>query len=222
MTDPPYGAVVLVAGAIRYALGVCASLTPGEMSRPTPCTQWDLGTLLAHLSESMADLEAGLRTGQLGLAPADPRDPIEPPQTAPGDPVEILRDRAAELLCATYCSGTPGQFVTVGALPVPAGVVACTGAVEIAVHGWDVAAARGCYCPIPASLATRLLGLCPLLIAGREGLFAVPVEVPGQASPGDKLVGFLGRPPEHPRPAERWLLTSRISASSLPDGAKGG
>src|ERR1035441_1703089 len=96
MTDPPYGAVVLVAGAIRYALGVCASLTPGEMSRPTPCTQWDLGTLLAHLSESMADLEAGLRAGQLGLAPADPRDPIEPPQTAAGDPVEILRDRAAE------------------------------------------------------------------------------------------------------------------------------
>src|ERR1035438_5342367 len=114
---------------------------------------------ISHLSESMADLEAGLRTGQLGLAPADPRDPSEPPQTAPGDPVEILRDRAAELLCATYCSGTPGQFVTVGALPGAAGVVACAGAVEIAVHGWDVAAARGCCAPIPAAPANPPLGL---------------------------------------------------------------
>jgi uncharacterized protein (TIGR03086 family) len=204
----PSGAITLVAAAIRYTLGVCASLTPGEMSRSTPCAQWDLRTLLAHLSESMADLETGLRTGQLGL------DPGQPPEPAPGDPVEILRDRAAELLCAAYCGGASGQFVAVGGLPVPADVVACTGAVEIAVHGWDVAAARGSYCPIPATLATRLLVVCPLLIAGREGLFAVPVEIPAQASPGDRLLGFLGRSPEHPRSAQRWLLASSISASS--------
>jgi len=202
------GAITLVAAAIRYTLGVCASITPGELSRSTPCAQWDLRTLLAHLTESMADLETGLRTGQLGL------DPGQPPEPAPGDPVEILRDRAAELLCAAYCGGASGQFVAVGGLPVPADVVACTGAVEIAVHGWDVAAARGSYCPIPATLATRLLVVCPLLIAGREGLFAVPVEIPAQASPGDRLLGFLGRSPEHPRSAQRWLLASSISASS--------
>jgi len=205
-------AITMVAAAIRYTLGVCASLTPGEMSRSTPCAQWDLRALLAHLTESMADLETGLRTGQLGLDPG----PLPPPapEPAPGDPVEILRDRAAELLCAAYCGGACGQFVAVGGLPVPADVVACTGAVEIAVHGWDVAAARGSYCPIPAALATQLLVVCPLLIAGREGLFAVPVEIAAQASPGDKLLGFLGRSPEHPRSAQRWLLASSISASS--------
>jgi hypothetical protein len=40
-----------------------------------------------------------------------------------------------------------------------------------------------------------MLQLCPLLVAGREGLFADPVEVAAQASPGDKLVAFLGRDP---------------------------
>ena len=87
--------------------------------------------------------------------------------------------------------------MAVGGLPVPAGLVACTGAVEIAVHGWDVSAARGSAeaCPIPAGLATRMLRLGPLLVAGREGLFAVPVDVPAQASPGDRLVGYLGRRP---------------------------
>jgi len=112
-------------------------------------------------------------------------------------------DRAAELLCADYCYGGPERFVAVGGLPIPAGLVACTGAVEIAVHGWDVSAARaGAGCgsggpktPIPAALATRMLRLGPLLVAGREGLFGVPVDVPAQARPGDRLVSYLGRRP---------------------------
>ena len=100
--------------------------------------------------------------------------------------------------------------MAVGGLPMPAGLVACTGAVEIAVHGWDVSAARaragrdsaGCEgdvqeTPIPAEIAARMLRLSPLLVAGREDLFAVPVEVPAQASPGDRLVGYLGRHPGH-------------------------
>ncbi len=186
------GAIGLLAGAVSYMLGVCAPLGPGEMALPTPCPHWDLARLLGHLCESMADLEAALRTGRLDL---DGR----PGQTG-GDPVEALRDRAAELLCAGYCYAGPERFVAVGGLPIPAGVVACTGAVEIAVHGWDVSTARGwadgvLQAPIPAALATRMLRLGPLLVAGREGLFGVPVEVPAQASPGDRLVGYLGRHP---------------------------
>jgi uncharacterized protein (TIGR03086 family) len=184
------GAIGLLAGAVSYMLGVCAPLGPGEMALPTPCPHWDLARLLGHLCESMADLEAALRTGRLELD--------EQVSRAGGDPVEALRDRAAELLCAGYCYGGPERFVAVGGLPIPAGLVACTGAVEIAVHGWDVSAARGggvSQTPIPGELAVRMLRLGPLLVAGREGLFAVPVEVPAQASPGDRLVGYLGRNP---------------------------
>ena len=189
------GAIGLLAGAVSYMLGVCAPLGPGEMALPTPCPHWDLARLLSHLCESMADLEAALRTGRLDLD--------GPPGRTGGDPVEALRGRAAELLCVGYCYGGPERFVAVGGLPIPAGVVACTGAVEIAVHGWDVSAARARAgraggvreTPIPAALATRMLRLGPLLVAGREGLFGVPVEVPAQASPGDRLVGYLGRHP---------------------------
>jgi uncharacterized protein (TIGR03086 family) len=192
--DAASGAIGLLVGAISYMLGVCAPIGPAEMTLPTPCADWDLAMLLGHLCQSMADLETALRTGRLDLA--------EPP-SAGGDPVEALRDLAAQLLCAGYCFGGPERFVAVGGLPMPAGLVACTGAVEIAVHGWDISAARARAgrntdvrgTPIPAGLAARMLGLSPLLVAGREGLFAVPVEVPAQASPGDRLVGYLGRNP---------------------------
>ena len=91
---------------------MCALVGPGEMALPTPCADWNLGMLLAHLSDSMADLETAIRTGNLDLE--------RPPENAVGDAVETLRDRAAELLCASYCYGGPERFVAVGGLPVPA------------------------------------------------------------------------------------------------------
>jgi uncharacterized protein (TIGR03086 family) len=193
--DLPPGATRLLASAITYTLGVCALVGPDDMALPTPCADWDLAMLIAHLNASMADLETVISAGTLDLE--------SPPDHAVGDPVETLRDRAAQLLCAAYGCDDPGRFVAVSGLPVPAGLVTCTGAVEIAVHGWDISAARGgAGCagihPIPAALATRMLRLCPLLMAGREGLFAGPVEVPAEASPGDKLVAFLGRHPGTP------------------------
>ena len=193
----PSGAIALLASAVSYALGACVQVAPGELTRPTPCAEWDLEALLAHLARSMADLESAFSTGHLDL---DPREPAAPEPDG-GDAVEVLRDRAANLLFACYAHHGPDRFVLVGGLPLPAGIVACTGAVEIAVHGWDVSAARGRGGPIPPALATRMLRLGPLLVTGREGLFGRPVQVPAQASPGDRLVAYLGRipmPPEDP------------------------
>ena len=193
----PSGATALLASAISYALSACAQVAPGEMTLPTPCADWDLAALLAHLAASMADLEAAIRTGHLDLDPDDAQSVSSPAALSAdgGDPVEVLRDQAANLLFACYAHHGPGRFVLVGGLPLPAGIVACTGAVEIAVHGWDVSAARGRGGPIPPALATRMLRLCPLLVTGREGLFGAPVPVPAQASPGDRLVAYLGRTP---------------------------
>ena len=195
----PSGAVTLLASAISYALGACVQVARREMTLPTPCTDWDLEALLAHLAASMADLESALRTGHLDPEPDDPATPDPDDPTIPAldgdDPVELLRDRAANLLFACYAHHGPDQFVLVGDLPLPAEIVTCTGAVEIAVHGWDVRAARGRGAPIPPALANRMLRLSPFLVTGREGLFGTPVQVPAQASPGDQLVAYLGRHP---------------------------
>jgi uncharacterized protein (TIGR03086 family) len=188
----PPGAIALLGGAIRYALGVCAQVTAAELALPTPCADWDLAALLAHLAASMADLESSLRTGFLDLGPADPAGPAGP---VSGDPVEVLRDQAANLLVACYVHHAPGRFVVVSGMPLAAVIVTCAAALEVAVHGWDVSAARGRAEEIPPALAARMLGLCPLLVVSRAGLFAPPVEVPAEARPGDRLVAYLGRDP---------------------------
>jgi len=247
----PGGATGLLAGALRYALSACALVKPTELASPTPCAEWDLRELLWHLGESVADLEAGLRSGSLddawpaGPAPSRPpregllpgggvvgppnppgvlrarearlprdgeADPFSPPgvpgepearlpgdeEAGPSSTLGVLRERAAELLCACYDGRPAERFVVVGGLPLPAGIVACTGAVEIAVHGWDVSAALGRGGSIPAGLAARLLALCPLLATSREGLFAAAVPVSPEASAGDRLLGYLGRDPGAP------------------------
>jgi uncharacterized protein (TIGR03086 family) len=205
----PGGATGLLAGALRYALSVCALVRPAELRSPTPCAQWDITALLWHLGESMTDLEAALRTGSLDAGERDPaparqrREALVSGQAGanpagPSGPLGVLRDRAAGLLWACYDGGSAERFIVIGGLPLPAGIVACTGAVEIAVHGWDVSAALGRGGAIPPWLASRLLALCPLLVAGRESLFAPAVPISSQASPGDRLLGYLGRDPGAP------------------------
>ena len=196
----PPGAIALLGGAIRYALGACAQVTPTEMTRPTPCADWDLAALLSHLATSMADLESALRTGSADPWAANPADLTSPRPGLPGDTVEMLRDQAANLLITCYAHQGRNRFVQLADVPLAAGIVAAAAAVEIAVHGWDVSAARGPAEEIPPGLAARMLGLCPLLVASRDGLFAPPVVVPPGAPPGDQLVAYLGRNPASREP----------------------
>jgi uncharacterized protein (TIGR03086 family) len=180
-------AMVLLAGSISYALGAIALVTPGDVSRPTPCADWDLGTLLRHLGESIAALDEALLTGVIGI------NPVAYPA---GDPVEMLRDRAADLL---YSAFTASEMpILVDGLPVSAGTIVTTGAVEIAVHGWDISAACGCDRPVPADIAGPLIQRLPQLVTAREGLFGPRVAVPRCASAGSQLVAYLGRDPSGP------------------------
>jgi hypothetical protein len=79
-------------------------------------------------------------------------------------------------------------------------MIAVAGAIEIAVHGWDISDACGASRPVPPGLAAVLLPTAPLLVTPgtRPGLFADPVRLPGPAGPGDQLVAFLGRRPRLP------------------------
>jgi uncharacterized protein (TIGR03086 family) len=180
--------------AISYAARSVLDVEPALLPRPTPCRDWNLDKLLRHASESLAALHDATVTGHVGLIPAWPdRDPA-------ADPVRTFRHQAGRLLAARAASGRPRRVLEIGGLPLPAIAMECTGAIEIAVHGWDISQACGQHRPIPDGLAATLLAIAPLLIpeTGRHPLFSPPVTATDQAGPGDRLVAFLGREPSAP------------------------
>jgi uncharacterized protein (TIGR03086 family) len=187
------GGIGLLERAINYTLGSLHLVTPAAMSRPTPCRDWDLGALLRHVDDSLTALYEAIDLGRVDLVP--------PEGDLDGDPVAAVRDRARRLLGAWAAGGSP-DAVSIAGRPLTPTIVTSTGAVEVAVHGWDVARACGRDRPIPPSLAFELLELSPLLVteADRPGLFAPPVDVSPLASPGDRLLAFLGRDPRGPDP----------------------
>jgi len=180
-----------VAGAISYALKAAALLTSADLARPTPCAEWDVEELLRHLGDSMAAFDEALSTGTLSMVPP-------PRQPADSAPVELLRDRAAELLCTLFISDI--RVIEVNGLPMPGGIALAAGAMEIAVHGWDIYVASGHGRALPGELARPLVRILPALVPDRRGLFASPVTVPPCASAGDRVIAYLGRDPGARRP----------------------
>lgn len=205
--------VALLERAVSYTLGRLRDVTSDALTRPSPCRDWDLRALLEHMNDSLAALQEASDLGQVALGPvpcnADPATNL----------VAALRSRACALLGAWVSTGAAGTgasatgpartgsagtgsaggaaIVSVGGIPAPIALVAAAGAVEIAVHGWDVGQASGHPRPIPADLAAELLWLVPEVVtaADRPVRFAEPVRLPAGSGASDRLVAYLGRHP---------------------------
>lgn len=175
--------VAVLERAIAYTLGSLALVEPAMLGRPTPCSCWDLRDLLTHLSDSMAALQEAAETGRVDL---------DPPPGA--DVIPLVRERAVGLLGA-WANARDSGGVRIAEAALSAPLVAGAGAIEVTVHGWDVAQACGRPRPIPADLADELLDLALLMVlpGDRPGRFARPVHLPGDAPPADRLLSFLGR-----------------------------
>lgn len=185
------GGIALLERAITYTLGSLHIVEPAALSVPTPCRDWNLRALLGHLDDALVALHQAADVGRVDTVTA---------RTGTGSDADLvagLRVRACQLLGA-WAAGVPGdEVVSVAGRPLTAAIVTSTGAIEIAVHGWDVARACGRHHRLPASLADEMLDLVPLLItdADRPGHFAAPVRVQTPVGPADRLLAFLGRDP---------------------------
>jgi len=184
MMDALAAGVAVLERSISYALGSLALVTPPLLIRPTPCRRWDLRDLLHHFGDSMAALHEAAAYGEVDLTPAPDGNAV----------IEETRGRAVRLLGA-WTNGPRAPTVRVAAAPLTAPVIAGAGAIEITVHGWDVAEACGSPRPIPPDLADELLDLAVLLIGpgDRSGRFARPRAVAADASPATRLLAFVGR-----------------------------
>ncbi len=145
--------------------------------------------LLLHACESLSALAEGFDSGRIG-----PNERNQAPGLA-AEPAEEFRELASRLLGSFDRAELADGVVTIGGCPMDTSLLATAGALEVAVHGWDIAQTCRRHPPIPESLAIELLRAAPLLIspADRGELFAAPVPVAAGASPGDRLAAYLGR-----------------------------
>lgn len=190
----PWSGVELLDRAIAYTRGSLALVTADLMAAPTPCAGWDLRALLTHMDDSLVSLHeaASVRRVRVDVPPA-----------TPDDIVVSLRTRACQLLAewtadwATGAVGGESRDVLVDGRPVTSPVLTSAGALEVVVHGWDVAVSCGVPRPIPDDLAAALLRLVPVLVtdADRPARFGPELTAPPGASSGERLLAFLGRDP---------------------------
>jgi uncharacterized protein (TIGR03086 family) len=198
-----WGGVELLERAIAYTRGSLALVTEARLTARTPCEGWDLRALLEHMEDSLASLhEAGsVRRVQARTAP---RTGIR--HRTAIDLVDGLRSTACQLLAewsadwaadpdlAAFAPSS-ARDVVVGGRPVTTSVLTSVGALEIAVHGWDVAVACGADRPLPDELARDLLRIAPVLVtpADRPNRFAHPLSSHPDDPASDRLLAFLGR-----------------------------
>lgn len=195
-------AVELLDRALAYTRVALADVTDEALGRPTPCSAWLLGRLLSHMEDALdAFLEAA--SGSVR---------VDPPGAA-SSRVGVLREKACTLLGA-WTRATPAGVI-VGDRGLDSPLLVETAALEIAVHGWDVAQATGRASRIPEDLAAGLLVVARRVVdaADRGTRFGQPVPGPENQPSDAQLLAFLGRHLTGP-PGQ-----IRGDSRPLPDGA---
>jgi uncharacterized protein (TIGR03086 family) len=166
----------LLASCYRDTRAVLAAIPSGGWHAPTPCTEWAVRDVVAHLVEGLGFFAATVSGA---------------PGVVPDDLVAAYDDVTSRCLAAFAAPGAAAADH-----PFPGGretgrVIATISLSEAVVHGWDLATAAGLpYEPNPAAVAAL-----SSFAAGPkvEGLFADPVPVPAGAPPFVVLLAGLGR-----------------------------
>lgn len=176
----------LLESAVAYTRTTLPAAAASPPDLPTPCAGWTLVDLLLHMDDA---LEAFHEAAGGHVSPPVPRHPASPAAL-----VERLRFSACRLLEA-WARPTPAS-VSVGDLPMPTTLLLDAAALEIAVHGWDVAASTGGP-RLPEALAGRLLEVVDSVVdcgdVGPGRRFALPVPLPPAAPLDTTLLARLGR-----------------------------
>jgi uncharacterized protein (TIGR03086 family) len=174
--------------ATEHASKIVHGVKPDQMDKPTPCTEFDVRTLLNHM---LGGLEM-LRDAAAGGSPAMPdgdqfgADPAKEYDARRDRLIETIRSGdAADKTWKMPFAEMPGQMMMSIAF------------VEHVTHGWDLAKATGQDTTIPDDLIAE----CRQVVEPMDAMWRMPnvigprVELPESASATDRYAAFMGRQP---------------------------
>ncbi|HEY0869728.1 MAG TPA: TIGR03086 family metal-binding protein [Acidothermaceae bacterium] len=180
----------VLASVLSTTEGIIRGVRPDQLDLPTPCPDYTVGTLVAHMvtwSNTFAD-------GAEQLPPNTDRAEYRADDRA-GD----LFSAASARTVQAFQGGAADRMIDLGNGPSPGEMLFGLMLMEYIGHGWDLAVATDQPTPfseagIGAALATGRNMLKPEY-RGPDKSFGDIVEVGDEAPALDQLIGFLGRDP---------------------------
>ncbi|MFN0091701.1 MAG: TIGR03086 family metal-binding protein [Acidimicrobiales bacterium] len=181
--------VELVPLAARGIEPLFAQITPGNLEDATPCAEFDVGALAAHLIDGLRSFAAVAAGGELALD-------LDPDLTKE-DAAAAFR-RARDQLVDAF---GPDALARVYPMPwgdTPGRQLLGFELIELTTHGWDLARALGQDGEQAAEAASAALDAARLWVDDSvrvPGMFGPEVTPPPDATPTERLAAFLGRDP---------------------------
>jgi uncharacterized protein (TIGR03086 family) len=181
--------------AIAQTEATVAAVSADQLALPTPCTEYDVRALLAHI---VGGLTRAARVGE-----GDP-GALARPAMADGVPDDgwpaAYRAAASRALAAWADDAKLDTLFEVPWGKVPGRFVIAGYIQEILAHGWDLAKATGQPTEGDPELALFALAgakrILPPDIRGADDIpFGPVVDVPPDATPYTQLAAWLGRRP---------------------------
>jgi len=160
---------------------VLREITDADLTRQTPCIDFNVGQLADHLIDSL------IRLGRaVGIE-------VTPPTS--GTVESRVAFAAQQTLEAWQKRGLEGT-VKLGEYEMPAALAASILSVEFLIHGWDLAISTGQQVTVSDEVTTYVLQLAEQIISPQtreSGSFAAAVEMSPDAHILERLIAFSGR-----------------------------
>lgn len=190
---------ITLLGRAHTALRAAVAGVPADgWDLPTPCENWTVAQVLQHATGDQVAYAAAVTGG-----PWPTEDPFQPSGRLADDAISAL-EHALDATAGAYATLDPAAEqvpVPLPQGPLPLWIAAGAGALDAAVHAWDIAVATGQPSPLTAEMAG------PLLVVAREiveplrgyGAYAPALDVAGDADEVAALLAYLGRRPDWTR-----------------------
>jgi uncharacterized protein (TIGR03086 family) len=163
-------------------------VTPADMSKPTPCSEFDVRALLNHVLGGLAMLTKAANGGKASMPEGDQLG---------SDPGATYDERRVALLAAVRGPGVLDRNWEMPFGSMAGGMMAGIAFMEHLTHAWDIAKATDQDTTLPPELVSECMDLVAAMDAmlRTPGVCGPPVSVSESASPQDKFIAFMGRNP---------------------------
>lgn len=187
--------------AILQSITVVDAVRSTDLDRPTPCADWTLADLLAHMTVQHHGFAAATRGNGADIHIWDPATVTEAVRSDPAGTYRAAAHDALEAFAADGIADAPCALPEFGPdAVVPGSVAMAMHFVDYLVHGWDVAVSLGrVFQPADEIVAAALpiaLAIPDDSIRATAGAPFAHVVTTSGTTDFERLLAHLGRRPD--------------------------